>query len=309
MAKVFGKIIEEEVTFLIDPEVEFVSLVKYAANRMPFKIIKQEDKMDGMLYRVLVPKDIGDEKLKELAEKYSFSTEKEEKGDFKQFRIFTQKEIEKDDNVETVLVALDKENKIYAVVKAEEDAQKSAENLDSVLEAMWAMEQIVYGTLSQPTAKQSERIDTIKKAIENFLDYAMSVLQNTKAEDVVKTEKKEDKKEDIAEIVAKTVNEIVQKQKQAEKDIEAFKSEAQKTLEKLVTNKLEELQKSIKEESEAFITKETYEKSIKELKESIESISGVIKKQSEVDENGKSKKTEDEPEKGVTEGFKFFTAI
>ena len=193
MAKVFGRVIEEEVTFLTEPQVEFVSLVKYAANRMPFKIIKREGIMNEMLYRVLVPKDMEQEKLEELAKQYSFSIEKEEEGDFKQYRIFKQKDVEKMEEKETALIALDKENKVYAVVVAEkkEDIEKgeySQQTLDDVLKAMFAMEEIIYGVLTQPAAKQEERIEMIKKAIQNFMDFAMAVLEATKAEDVAEFE-------------------------------------------------------------------------------------------------------------------------
>lgn len=314
MAKVFGKVIEEEITFLTEPEIEFVSLVKYAANRMPFKIIKQEDVMSEMLYRVLVPKDMEQDKLKELAEKYSFSIENEEKGDFTEYRIFKQKDIEKAEDKETALVALDKENKIYAVVVTEkkEDIKKyDAQSLDDVLRAMYSMEEIIYGVLTQPTAKQEERIDMVKKAINNFLEFAISVLENTKAEDVAKEVKKEEKKEepetDVSKIVADVVDKITAKQKEIDKLFEESKAHLEKHLLTLLDAKINEVQEAVKSEASTFVTKDTFEETLKEIKKTIEEATNVIKKGSEISEPVNPKKAEDVKVK--PNEFKFFTAI
>ena len=314
MAKVFGRVIEEEVTFLTDPEIEFVSLVKYAANRMPFKIIKQEDVMSEMLYRVLVPKDMEQDKLKELAEKYSFSIENEEKGDFEQYRIFKQKDIEKAEDKETALVALDKENKIYAVVVTEkkEDIEKyDAQSLDDVLRAMYSMEEIIYGALTQPAAKQEERVDMVRKAISNFMEFAISVLENTKAEDVAKEVKKEEKKEetkvDISKIVADVVDKITAKQKEIDKLFEESKVNLEKQLLTLLDAKINEVQEAVKSEASAFVTKNTFEETLKEIKKTIEEATSVIKKGSEISEPVDTKKAEDL--KVEQKEFKFFTAI
>ena len=314
MAKVFGKVIEEEITFLTEPEIEFVSLVKYAANRMPFKIIKQEDVMSEMLYRVLVPKDMEQDKLKELAEKYSFSTENEEKGDFTEYRIFKQKDIEKAEDKETALVALDKENKIYAVVVTEkkEDMEKyDAQTLDDVLRAMYSMEEIIYGALTQPAAKQEERVDMVKKAINNFMEFAISVLENTKAEDVAKEVKKEEKKEepetDVSKIVADVVDKITAKQKEIDKLFEESKANLEKQLLTLLDAKINEVQEAVKSEADSFVTKDTFEETLKELKQVIEETTNVIKKGSEVSEPVNTEKAEDV--KVRHNEFKFFTAI
>jgi len=314
MAKVFGKVIEEEVTFLTDPEIEFVSLVNHAANRMPFKIIKQEDVMSEMLYRVLVPKDMEQDKLKELAEKYSFSTENEEKGNFTEYRIFKQKDIEKAEDKETALVALDKENKIYAVVVTEkkEDIEKyDAQSLDDVLRAMYSMEEIIYGVLTQPAAKQEERVDMVKKAINNFMEFAISVLENTKAEDVAKEVKKEEKKEepkvDVSKIVADVVDKITAKQKEIDKLFEESKANLEKQLLTLLDAKINEVQEAVKSEANSFVTKDTFEETLKEIKKTIEEATSIIKKGSEVSEPVDTKKAEDV--KVEQKEFKFFTAI
>jgi len=314
MAKVFGKVIEEEITFLTEPEIEFVSLVKYAANRMPFKIIKQEDVMSEMLYRVLVPKDMEQDKLKELAEKYSFSTENEEKGDFTEYRVFKQKDVEKAEGKETALVALDKENKIYAVVVTEkkEDIEKyDAQSLDDVLRAMYSMEEIIYGALTQPAAKQEERVDMVKKAISNFMEFAISVLENTKAEDVAKEVKKEEKKEepetDVSKIVADVVDKITAKQKEIDKLFEESKANLEKQLLTLLDAKINEVQEAVKSEADSFVTKDTFEETLKEIKQVIEETTSVIKKGSEVSEPVNTEKAEDVKVKHNE--FKFFTAI
>ena len=314
MAKVFGKVVEEEITFLTEPEIEFVSLVKYAANRMPFKIIKQEDVMSEMLYRVLVPKDMEQDKLKELAEKYSFSTENEEKGDFTEYRIFKQKDVEKAEDKETALVALDKKNKIYAVVVTEkkEDIEKyDSYGLDDVLRAMYSMEEIIYGVLTQPIGDQKERLEIVKKAINNFMEFAITVLENTKAEDVAKEVKKEEKKEepetDVSKIVADVVDKITAKQKEIDKLFEESKANLEKQLLTLLDAKINEVQEAIKSEADSFVTKDTFEETLKELKQVIEETTNVIKKGSEISEPVNTKKAEDIKVKHNE--FKFFTAI
>jgi len=254
------------------------------------------------------------DKLKELAEKYSFSTENEEKGDFTEYRIFKQKDIEKAEDKETALVALDKENKVYAVVVTEkkEDIEKyDAQSLDDVLRAMYSMEEIIYGALTQPAAKQEERVDMVKKAISNFMEFAISVLENTKAEDVAKEVKKEEKKEesktDVSKIVADVVDKITAKQKEIDKLFKESKANLEKQLLTLLDAKINEVQEAVKSEADSFVTKDTFEETLKELKQVIEETTNVIKKGSEISEPVNTKKAEDIKVKHNE--FKFFTAI
>jgi len=310
MAKVFGKIVEEEVTFLTQPEIEFVSLVKYAANRMPFKIIKEEGNMSNMLYRVLVPKDMDETKLKELAEKYSFSIDNEEDGG-KEYRVFKQKDVEKMEDKETALVALDKENKIYAVVvgdKKDDITTKydSTLNLDDIITAMYAMEEIIFGTLSQPAVSNQDRIDMIKKAIQNFVEFTTSILENTKAEDVITKTKK-----DEPDMITKAINTVFEK---VEKDIRTKQEEIDKSISEfegkvasLIDEKIKALEKAFKDESATFVTKETFDSFIKEVKEKIEEVSNVITRKSEPQEP-KHVTPENKVVK-TSDGYRFFTAI
>ena len=67
------------------------------------------------------------------------------------------------------------------------------------------------------------------------------------------------------------------------------------------------MQEAVKSEAESFITKDTFEETLKEIKKTIEEATNVIKKGSEISEPINTKK--DEGIKVKHNEFKFFTAI
>ena len=69
--KVISTIVENEVTFLTDVDVEFVSMVKHGANRTPFKILKSDKggaDMNKVIQAVLIPKSLSDEEAQKALE-------------------------------------------------------------------------------------------------------------------------------------------------------------------------------------------------------------------------------------------------
>ena len=112
-AKVLSVIIEDEVTFMTDADIEFVSLVKHGANRTPFKILKTDkggSSMDKVISAVLIPKDLTDEEVATLLEGYRNDTVKE----YDSYNSYTQ--VEEDtiqmDTVEVIFLDKEKVTKI-----------------------------------------------------------------------------------------------------------------------------------------------------------------------------------------------------
>ncbi len=70
-AKIVTEEVEKEVTMMTQPEAHFVSLVKHAANRMPFRVIKSQkggesNSMSFVVQSILVPKEMAGPKGSEL---------------------------------------------------------------------------------------------------------------------------------------------------------------------------------------------------------------------------------------------------
>ena len=89
--------IEDEVVFMVDPNVEFVSLVKYGANRAPFKVLKQEKEtkeesdMNKVVQSVLVRNDLSDEQIAKALE----GIDRRDKKEFSTFTAYPQVPIAK----------------------------------------------------------------------------------------------------------------------------------------------------------------------------------------------------------------------
>lgn len=70
-AKIVTQQVEKEVTMMTEPEAQFVSLVKHAANRMPFRVVKSQKggehkQMSFVVQSILVPKEMTGPKGSEL---------------------------------------------------------------------------------------------------------------------------------------------------------------------------------------------------------------------------------------------------
>jgi rubrerythrin/uncharacterized protein YoxC len=220
MPKVVSTIIEDEVTFLTNVDVEYVSLVRHGANRTPFKILKSDkggSTMEKVVIAVLIPKSISDEDAKAHLEGYRTDEVKE----YDTYKSYIQVDQESIDLESAEIIQLNDEARVLGVVaflaKSEEkdpenagkdpnkdpDAAKADEKiepkviekealdyatLDDVYMELYAMADIVGGALRQSTMNSSDRKKIVSTAISNFATFADMVLSNTKAEKVVKVE-------------------------------------------------------------------------------------------------------------------------
>lgn len=204
-------IVEDEVVFMVDPKAEFVSLVRHAANRTPFAILKAEhggkDMASKVLQAVLVPNGVSEE----VAAKHLQGCRTDEVETYDTMKKYVQvgeDQVEKDAQV----AVLDEENKVYGVfatLKADSDKQDdqdqkadSGESTEQVVEKdaldwatlddlymeLYAMADIIGGSLRQGAADPDERLGTILKAIDNFRIMAEALLSIASGEETVKAE-------------------------------------------------------------------------------------------------------------------------
>ena len=187
MAKIKSFITEAEIGILSDVDVHFVSLVGHAANRQPFKIIKGEVKGDNTMpktiYNVLVSKDVTEEKLQELMDEHKFSVDQKDETALEGFDVYSQIEDNEVDLETRKMSAL--ADGVYAVVadlKVEsekeglEKEEFEYETLDKVADSLFAMMDIVLGTMRQPEAEGTSRKEMILTAVNNFTSYVGAVL-------------------------------------------------------------------------------------------------------------------------------------
>ena len=309
MAKVKSIIRENDVTFMTQPEIDFVSLVGHAANQQPFKImkgqVKGEENMNKVIYSILVPKNIGEEKLTELGESYSFE-EKDEQS-LEGFDVYKQVADEDVDLENKDLAVVDKDAGIYGIVaeKKEESKVETVDKesmewatIDTVLDAMFSMEDIVLGVLRQPEAEIGQRKEMITNAISNFTSHVSAVLSQTKSEDVISLEDVELKGENVKEL--RTV-----KQEEPEVDIEEKLEALKTTVFEKIDEKAEEksqakidefktefetmkkeLNDNLNAELDKLASKESLETEIKSVKDEVEAIKNTPKsRKSEIDEH------------------------
>lgn len=192
--------IEDEVTFMVDPKVEFVSLVKYGANRAPFKVLKgektkEESNMNKVVQSVLVRNDLSDEDIAKALE----GIDKRRAKKYASFTAYPQVSIEKI-NTETAVVTKHEEvDGIFFVLGdlaegATEggtlmvDAKEAVDyaTLDNLYVELYAMADVVGGAMRQENADAEFRKSTILKAIDNFRSFAEVVLETLSAEKLAK---------------------------------------------------------------------------------------------------------------------------
>jgi hypothetical protein len=309
MAKVKSIITEADIAFMKDVEVEFVSLVGHAANRQPFKIIKGEVKGDNAMpktiYSVLVSKNITEEKLQEIVAEHNFSVDEKIEDSLEGFDVYNQIEDGEVDLETKKMSAL--ADGVYAiVVDLKEESEKEGlekeemeyETLDKVADSLFAMMDIVLGTMRQPEAEGTSRKEMIMTAVNNFTTYVGAVLANTKAEEVlenleIKSEimkefLPEEKEEEPLEIDPEEFEENIKEEliSKFTEMIETVKAEFEGTKEALNT--------SLNEQFDLYQKKEDVEKELETVKAEIEAIKNTTKsRNSELDEDVKKKtKTE-----------------
>jgi hypothetical protein len=300
MAKVKSIITEADVSFMTNPEIHFVSLVGHAANRQPFKIIKGQIKGDDnmpkkTIFSVLVPKTTTEEKLQEIVSEHKFSVEEKDETSLSGYDVYIQAKDE-DIDPDSKKIAKLEDDVFIVVADLKEDSEKEGtekdefnwETYDTIADSLFAMCDIVLGSLRQPEADGTSRKDIIFAAISNFTKHAEAFLSTMKAEDVV--ENIEVKSEIIKSLLAEKeevvpevpeVNEDIQK---ATEEIEILKKQLE-DIKNLFEETKETLNKNINECLEAYTKKEDVDVTVAEIKDSIEQIkTSTFSRKSDIDE-------------------------
>lgn len=200
--KVISTIIEDEVVFMTDADIEFVSLVKHGANRTPFKILKSDKggvDMDKVITAVLIPTDVSDEDTVTLLDGYRSDEVKE----YDSYKSYVQVEEDAIDLDTVEVVVLDKDHGVLGVTADLKDASKEKKDtdgkieptvvekdaldyatIDSLYTELYAMADIVGGSMRQSNVEPKARQKTILSAIDNFRSFAEILLKNLKEEDI-----------------------------------------------------------------------------------------------------------------------------
>lgn len=123
MAKVLKRIVEDEVTFLTNVNVEYVSLVNYAANRTPFKILKSDkggSDMSKVITAVLIPKALSAEDATAQLKGYRDDEVKE----FDTYKSYIQVDQDTVDPDSIEVVFLDSTKGVLGIVASMKDEKK-----------------------------------------------------------------------------------------------------------------------------------------------------------------------------------------
>jgi len=184
--------IEDEVVFMVNPNVEYVSLVKHGANRAPFKVlkaekIKEESNMNKVVQSVLVRNDISDEDIAKALEGIDKRNEKL----YSSFTAYPQISIEKVAIDSIVVTKHEEVEGIYFVLGDLAEGMKEGGTLmidakeavdyatmDNLYTELYAMADVVGGAMRQENADAEFRKTTILTTIDNFKAFAEVVLES-----------------------------------------------------------------------------------------------------------------------------------
>ncbi len=187
MPKIITTIVENDVTFMTKPKVDFVSLVKHGANRMPFKVLKSDKggkTMKGIVQAILLAKSLPEETVVEILK----DMKSEDKKDFETYTKFVQRDPE-DFEPESLEVTTEKEGVYYILGVLKEDVDKKDDDVEKDLDgaspddlymALYAMADMVSGTMRQENSTPAFKRKTILSAIDNFRSFAETLLKNAK---------------------------------------------------------------------------------------------------------------------------------
>jgi len=183
--------IEDTVTFMVNPTVEYVSLVKHGANRAPFKVMKSEKLKEvlGMANKVvqsvLIRNDVSEENISKLE-----GIDKRSKKAYTTFTAYPQIHPSKIDPKSAVVVKHEAVEGILFVLgdlaegESESgtlmmDAKAAVDyaTMDNLYTELYAMADVVGGAMRQENAEASFRKTTILTAIDNFKTFAEIVLE------------------------------------------------------------------------------------------------------------------------------------
>jgi len=191
--KAITTIIEDDVTFMTDPDVQFVSLVKHGANRTPFKVLKTEKEdtqMKKVVQSILVRNDIS----KDQKEKALEGLSKKSATEFKTFTSYPQLSLDRCEDESFSLVKHEDIDGVFVLLAdlkegdnhhgtLEVDAKEAVDyaTMDMLYTELYSMADIVSGTMRQENAGLEFRKSTILTAIENFKTFAEVVLSSMDA--------------------------------------------------------------------------------------------------------------------------------
>lgn len=193
--KIITTIVENDVIFMTNPKVAFVSLVKHGANRMPFKVLKYDkggNPMKGIVQAILISKELSKEAVLKALANYKDTEIK----DFETYIKYIQHD-QKDFEPDSLGVTTEKEGVycILGVLKKDvalpkEGIKKELDyaTMDDLYVALYAMADMVSGTMRQENSTASFKRKTILSAIDNFRNFAENLLSNIKEMSVVKAE-------------------------------------------------------------------------------------------------------------------------
>lgn len=212
--------VETTVTYLKEPEVSFVSLVKHGANNTPFRVIKEnkEGQMNKVVQAIKVPKDSNVD-LKTIVGKDFRKDTVEEEGSY---LVYEQVEKSVCDPDSKSVVVLDPENNVYAVTynllaeketidtsskwnnktgiqlkeyTKKEDGPKLPEGESNiivselnvkelsywdVMDELYSMVEMISGAMGQSSREQNSVKDIVLDSIDNFRSYCENLFSDVK---------------------------------------------------------------------------------------------------------------------------------
>lgn len=207
--------IEDEVIFMVNPNVEYVSLVKYGANRAPFKVLKsektkEESNMNKVVQSVLVRNDLSDEDIAKALEGIDKRSEKK----FSSFTAYPQVDMAKVDSDSIVVTKHEEVDGIYFVLgdlakgmteggTLMIDSKEAVDyaTMDQLYTELYAMADVVGGAMRQENADAEFRKTTILTTIDNFKAFAEVVLESLTEKKLEQGIKVEDHPELVVDIL------------------------------------------------------------------------------------------------------------
>ncbi len=264
MPKTITTIVENDVTFMTKPKVEFVSLVKHGANRMPFKVLKSEkggNIMKGIVQAILLSKDLPEKEVSEILK----GMESEDKKEFETYVKYIQRD-PKDFEPDSLEVTAEKEGVYHILGVLKEDVDPKDEDIEKDLDyttmddlyvALYAMADMVSGTMRQENSTPAFKRKTILSAIDNFRNFAETLLKNAKDSVLAMAVKAEDHPTLVETFV------VAKK----ETDEEKTAREAAETAEKEAADEKAAREKATMEEANSLIKSltKTFEKGMKDM--------------------------------------------
>lgn len=306
---------ESIVTFLKEPLVSFVSLVKHGANNTPFRFVKKNkggsDMGGKVIQAIMVPKD-STINVKELMGEDTRDDIVAEEGNYKLYEQVDKSAVDVDSKS---LVVVDPDKHVYAVTydlivdkkvkddKIQKDAAKENVARDikevgfyDVWEELMALGDMVSGVMSQSLASPEDRKSTVLKAIDNFRGFCEAVFSQAKSgETFTPVRKIGDVAVGDLTILNNNVSELLKTQKQGGSSMNEFgfenKEELGAFVAEIVTKTLEKRDQdadTLQAAKDAQTAEQAKDEDFKKLKETVEKVVETVEKVSGTVVNPKS---------------------